>query len=287
MSSPVLLLTGSADRMPVPDPESELLIDALAERGVGAKLAEWDTPTDWAASPLVVVRTPWDYVERPARFLETLHAIAAVTTLVNPPSLVAWNHHKSYLGELERAGVPVVPLALVRRGATADEQAAALAAFGEEIVVKPAISAGARGTIRTRAGSREAREHLDELVREGDAITQPYLSAVEAGELALMFFGGKLSHAVRKVPADGDFRVHEAYGGSVRPHAPTAAEVAVGLAVLAAAPAAATYARIDLVTTAAGPLLMEAELIEPELFLRHDPAAASRFAGVLVDAMAG
>ena len=269
--------------MPVPDPESGLLVDALAERGVRAELVTWDAPIDWAASPLVVVRTPWDYVERPAEFLDTLREIAAVTTLVNPAELVAWNHHKGYLAELERAGVPVVPLAVVRQCAATAEQDAARTAFGDEIIVKPAISAGAWGTIRTRAASDEAREHLADLVRAGDALVQPYVRAVEAGEVSLMFFGGELCHAVRKVPASGDFRVHAEYGGTIERHHPTEAELAVALAVLAAAPDTTTYARIDLVTTTAGPLLMEAELIEPELFLSHHPAAAPRFAEVLVD----
>ena len=110
---------------------------------------------------------------------------------------------------------------------------------------------------------------------------QPYVRAVEAGEVSLMFFGGELCHAVRKVPAAGDFRVQAEHGGSVEQHHPTAAELALALAVLGAAPDATTYARIDLVTTAAGPLLMEAELIEPELFLARHPAAAPRFAEVL------
>lgn len=277
----ILLLTG-AD-MPVPDPESGLLVDALAERGVHAELVTWDARIDWAASPLVVVRTPWDYVERHAEFLDTLREIAAVTTLVNPARLVAWNHHKGYLAELARAGVAVVPLALVGQGAATDEQDAARTAFGDEIVVKPAISGGASGTIRTRTASGEAREHLADLVRAGDALVQPYVRAVEAGEVSLMFFGGELCHAVRKLPASGDFRVQAEHGGSVEQHHPSEAELAVALAVLGAAPGTATYARIDLVSTAAGPLLMEAELIEPELFLRHHPAAAPRFAEVLVD----
>ncbi len=283
----ILLLTGAAERMPVPDPESGVLVAALAERGVRAELVAWDAPIVWSAAPLVVVRTPWDYVERHERFLDALHAIAAVTTLVNPAGLVAWNHHKGYLAELERAGVPVVSLRVVARGAGAAEQDAALSAFGAQVVVKPAISGGAWGTIRTRARSREAREHLAELVRTGDALVQPYLDAVQTGEVSLVFFGGKLSHAVRKVPADGDFRVHVEHGGTVVAHAPTAAELEVARAVLAAAPHAATYARIDLVTGASGPLLMEAELIDPEFFLHEDPRAAPRFAGVLVDLLDG
>ena len=231
----------------------------------------------------VVLRTPWDYTWRHRQFLAKLREIAAVTTLVNPAGLVEWNHHKGYLSDLERAGVPVVPLAVLSRGAGADEQDAARAAFGDEIVVKPAISAGAFGTIRTAAASAQAREHLAALVREGDALVQPYVPAVESGEVSLMYFGGVLSHAVRKLPAGGDFRVQAEHGGTIEPHRATDAERAVAELVLRAAPGEATYARIDLVTTADGPLLMEAELIEPELFLPFHPDAAPRFADVLLE----
>ena len=279
----VLLLTGGVG-MPVPDPESGLLVSALADRGVRADLVPWDAEMVWSVAALVVLRTPWDYVERHEAFLARLREIAALTTLVNDAGLVAWNIHKRYLAELERAGVPVVPLALVARGAGAAARDAARTAFGEEIVIKPAISAGARGTIRVDTASERAREHLAGLLEDGDALVQPYLAEVEAGEVSLMFFGGQFSHAVRKVPAGGDFRVHAEYGGSVELICATGAERAVAAVSLRAAPASATYARIDLVTTADGPLLMEAELIEPELFLPFEPQAAARFADVIVGA---
>jgi glutathione synthase/RimK-type ligase-like ATP-grasp enzyme len=277
----ILLLTGGA-RMPVPDPESGLLLTALADRGVRAAMVAWDAPVDWARTPLVVLRTPWDYTFVPDAFVARMRAIAAVTTVVNDPELVAWNHHKAYLAELASAGVPGVALALVARGADDETRAAALAAFGEDIVVKPAISAGAFGTIRTRATCAEARDHLAQLLGDGDALVQPYLPEVESGEVSLMYFDSVLSHAVCKRPADGDFRVHAEHGGTVEPHDATPAERAVADAVLRAVPVAPVYARIDIVTTAEGPLLMEAELIEPELFFTADPLAAPRFADVLV-----
>jgi hypothetical protein len=102
-----------------------------------------------------------------------------------------------------------------------------------------------------------------------------------------VYFAGEFSHAVRKVPAAGDYRVHEYHGGRVLPHEPTRAQFAVADAALAAAPGATTYARVDLVRLA-DPAVMELELIEPELFLRHasgwaggSTGAAARYAKVL------
>jgi glutathione synthase/RimK-type ligase-like ATP-grasp enzyme len=264
------------------DAESALLVAALAERGVRAALVAWDEARDWSGVPLVVSRSPWDYTGRHGEFLAWARAVAARTRLVNPAELLAWNSHKGYLAELGDAGVPVVPTTLLRSGSTGSERAAALGAHGPELVIKPAVSAGARGTLRVDAAGAEAREHLTALLRDGDALVQPYLPQVQDGEVSLVLFGGALSHAVRKLPATGDFRVQEMHGGRLAAHEATDAERAVADAVLRAVPWPVAYARIDLVTAEGGPLLMEAELIEPELFLGRDPEAAGRFADVLV-----
>lgn len=282
----VALATGSPEAMPVPDPESPLLIEALAERGVRAGLVAWDGEHDWAATPLVVCRTPWDYVSRFPEFLAWTRTVAASTRLLNPAGLIGWNAHKRYLAELAERGVPVVVTTPLGPGSSPAARLAATTGDGE-LVIKPAISGGAKGTIRAPAGSDVARDHLAALLRDGDALVQPYLPAVETGEVSLVLFAGELSHAVRKTPADGDFRVQSEHGGTVEPHATTDAELAVARQVLDALPWAPAYARIDLVTTGAGPLLMEAELIEPELFLATDPAAAGRFADVLVADLRG
>jgi hypothetical protein len=62
-------------------------------------------------------------------------------------------------------------------------------------------------------------------------------------------------------------RVQPQYGGRNVVHEPTPVELAAASGVLAAVPDEPAYARIDLVEGSAGPLLMEAELIEPFLFL--------------------
>ncbi len=263
------------------DIESGLLVEALGERGVRARLVAWDADVDWGRVALVVVRTPWDYTDRHERFLEWVRATAAITSVVNDAELIAWNIHKGYLVELGHAGVPVVPTSLVPRGAGIADVHDVLAAHAGEVVIKPAISAGARGAIRVDVACEQAASHVAALLEAGDALIQPYVRAVESGEVSLMYFDGVLSHAVRKLPAGGDFRVQVEHGGSVEPHVATAAECAVADAVLAAVPAPACYARIDLVTAEQGPLLMEAELIEPELFLPDDRGAPARFAEVL------
>ena len=45
------------------------------------------------------------------------------------------------------------------------------------------------------------------------------------------------------------------------------------------------YARVDLVQSETGVRLMELEMLEPDLFLRHHPEAAGRFARAIDDKM--
>ncbi|NYI06829.1 ATP-grasp domain-containing protein [Allostreptomyces psammosilenae] len=287
MPAPDVVLV-TTRHMPVPAPENEVLLDALTAAGLNAGMWHWDDPeADWAAVPLVLIRTPWDYVDRLPEFLAWARRVAGVTRLRNPLAVVEWNSHKGYLLDLLRAGVPTVPTVLVPRAATAGERAAALGRFPGEVVVKPAVSVGARGTLRTSAGSVQADAHLAALASDGDVLVQPFAPSVTAhGEASLIYFGGRFSHAVRKIPAEGDFRVQMYHGGTVVPHVPDEAELAVAAAALACAPAEPAYARVDLVRLDEGPAVMELELIEPELFLPYEPEATNRFVRVLAGLLA-
>jgi glutathione synthase/RimK-type ligase-like ATP-grasp enzyme len=150
-------------------------------------------------------------------------------------------------------------------------------------VIKPAVSVGAIGLSRAPTRSPEAARRLAELLDTGDALLQPFdSSVVEHGELSLVFFGGKFSHAVRKRPATGDFRVHLAYGGSVAPSEVTPRQLAAAVAAISAAPEPTAYGRVDLIGTAEAPVVMELELIDPELFLGFDAGAPRRLAELLV-----
>lgn len=269
--------------MPIPDPESHLLLDALQDLGVSAVLEPWGDEFEWREAPLVVVRTPWDYFDARERFLEWARDVAAVTSLVNPIGVLEWNSHKAYLRELHGSGVSAIETAVLAQGAPPDEQAAVLEAHAGEVVVKPAVGGGAVGALRAHAADSAAREHLAALLESGDALVQPLATAVTTlGEVSLVYFGGEFSHAVRKIPATGDYRVQAEYGGRVVVHEPSADELAVATAALARAPQSTTYGRVDLVSVDGQPAVMELEVIEPQLFLDRHPAAPRRFADQLV-----
>lgn len=277
-----LVALATAADLTLPDTETEVVAAALRRDGVDAAVATWDGSFDWSSADLVVVRSTWDYVHRLDEFLAWIDRAAAVATVVNPAAVLRWNVHKRYLAELTAAGLPVVPTVLVQRG-TAVDAIGPLASGATDVVVKPAVSASAYGTARGRVDDPALAAHLRDLVATADVLVQPLVpSVLTEGEVSLVYLGGELSHAVRKLAKPGDYRVQQEHGGTVRPHTATPDEVAVAEAALAAVPGPCTYARVDVVAGPRGPLLMEIELIEPQLFLDQAPGSASRFATALL-----
>ncbi|MFD4135208.1 RimK family alpha-L-glutamate ligase [Streptomyces goshikiensis] len=265
------------------DAELPVLIAALRERGVDAAAADWDDAGfDWAAQDAVVIRSTWDYTERLPEFLAWASRVAAVTALHSPAEVVRWNSDKTYLAELVAAGVPTVPTRFIAPGEPVE------LTEGGEIVVKPSVSAGARNSARYTPAQRGAAEAHVRMLHEGGAtaMVQPYLERIVDGERALVFLGGEFSHAMRKGPVltdtgrvDNTRVPHPDLVG----HAPDAAELAVARAALTALATARAagpllYARVDLALDAAGsPVVMELELIEPNLFLTATAGGVDRF----------
>jgi glutathione synthase/RimK-type ligase-like ATP-grasp enzyme len=259
------------------DEDGPQLLDALTAEGLAPAVEVWDDPeVDWASYDLVVIRSTWDYWERRDEFLAWARS---VPRLANPADVVEWNTDKAYLGRLADAGVPVVPTTYL---ASLDGWQPPPYRF----VVKPSVSAGARDTAAYDGGDPRAVAHVEELLGRGKVVmVQPYLDAVDAdGETALLVFAGEVSHAVRKgallVPGGGigapdDYREH------ITAREPTAEERALAEQVLGVARewgADLLYARIDMLP---GPVLIELEVTEPSLFLRHSDGAAQRFAAAV------
>jgi len=263
--------------------EERLLGAALARRGLTSRRLDWArADVDWTRVGAAVFRTTWDYFLRPAEFAAWLDRAARATRLVNCERLVRWNLQKRYLADLAARGVRVVPLRIVERG-DGRTLAEHLAEAGwEEAVLKPVVSGAGRETHRVEPGRAAGLEPtFRRLVAAEAMLLQPFQRAVlEEGERSLVVIGGAVTHAVRKVARPGEFRVHDDHGGTVRPHAPSPAEIAFAETAVAACDPRPLYARADLVRADDGePVLMELELIEPELFFRFHPPAADALAG--------
>jgi glutathione synthase/RimK-type ligase-like ATP-grasp enzyme len=262
--------------LPEPDADLEPLLLALRAAGLSVEALGWDDPeADFASARLTLLRSTWNYSERPAAFLAWVDRTAARSQLWNRPDTVRWNAHKSYLLDLHARGVPVVPTHLARRGDTATLVQIMAARGWAEVVVKPAVSGGSRCTIRVKPGETERGEaHLRSLAAREDVLVQPFQPSVEGhGERAIVTVDGQPTHAVRKTPRFlGDpERVSEAV-----PIADD--EAALAKQAIAAAPGPLLYARVDVARDERGaPRVMELELVEPSLFFRQSEGALRRY----------
>lgn len=257
---------------------------------LGAEYQVWnDESVDWHAYDRVVLRSTWDYSWQVDEFLAWCEEVGP-ERLRNQPELVAFNADKRYLAEI---AAPSVPTTFIAPGDPVPH------ATNGEIVVKPNFSAGARDT--GRFSSLRAALPLIEQIRASGrvALVQPYVPTVDShGETSLVFFGGELSHALRKrailrdegiapVAEDSELRVAAAMlePDLVGPGTASAAQQALATAVIAELSArfgTPLYARVDMVDGADGrPRVMELELIEPNLYLGTSPGAAERLAAAV------
>lgn len=242
---------------------------AFASHGIALNARPWTAGPGEADATLALFA--WGYHFDVARWQAMLADWPVDWPLFNAPALLAWNTRKTYLAELEQAGIPIVPSNFGR--ADADSVATAFARFGgEQLVIKPQVSAGSDRTVRV---GRDAP-----VAPMDDAIIQPFLAAVGGeGELSFLFVGGKFSHAVRKVAVSGEFRIQPQFGGVFTRFDPDAEQLAQAEQVIAALPVAPLYARVDLIRLADGTLaLMEIEAIEPDLYPHLEPALPDRLA---------
>ncbi len=269
-------------RLPELDPDSRLLIEALEALGIQARPVVWSDPTvDWSDMQACVIRSTWDYAPRLAEFLTWVDRTASLTRLWNPASMVRWNSDKAYLLTLEAEGFPIIPTRGIPDAAPLTLAAVMHQTGWTEVVIKPAISASGDNTLRVdKDNLAETETRWDDLLNDRDMLVQPYLKSIEAeGELSLIYMEGAFSHAVRKFPASGEFRVQEHFGGQTRREDPSDDARDLGDRLMAHAAADALYGRVDLVTDLEGRLcLSELELIEPSLFHLYDPSSAERFA---------
>jgi len=270
--------------LPFGDKDDAYLTEALDRVGLSYSWVEWnsaDPATLQEDIDLLILRSPWDYPEHHARFLQWLEALRV--PVHNTPQVVRWNSNKSYLLDLASAGVPAVPTQIIEDPTRDWPMPEGFA----EVVVKPAIGVGSMGARRFRSADLDAaRAHAADLIDSGrPAMVQPYFPSVDAGsETALIHFDGVFSHSITKGPmlTDEGQRplVDDLYVMENIDHREASdAQRDVAQRALATVPGGIPlYARVDLIDDDDGnPIVLELELIEPSLFFAFDPAAADRF----------
>ena len=268
--------------------EMEKLTPALAAQGMELVEVRWREIAARAGEfaailPLMV----WDYFEgNEAAFLSAIAKAEAVTPVFNGFDIIKWNADKSYLDDLAARGAPVIRTLSVDRVSRRLVSRAFEELKTDTLVIKPRIGGGAWRQVLYKKG--DVFPSTDELPPEG-ALLQAFLpSVLEEGEYSFLYFGGRFSHAARKTPKAGDYRIQSIYGGAEETYSPNDAEQKTAQDILDVLDFTPLYARVDLLRGSDGQLkLIELELIEPYLYLPHakgeggENEGAQRFAAAL------
>jgi glutathione synthase/RimK-type ligase-like ATP-grasp enzyme len=272
-----------AVKLPVDDGDCYDFSTALQALGHEVFFANWDdleghqfsrmfhdnakrfiTPLPLSSADLIFVyKMEGFYFDLPRFFGMVQTFSEAAPLVVNDPATIRHNIDKRYLLDLEREGILVPPTQSV------NDSVRERLAGGEAFVLKP-IS-GERGTgvmlIRTPEELAAIEGHEDEY------LAQDYIPGVRAGEISFVFLGFECQFAFLKRPSNPEeFRCNASQGGTAVLYEPTAAEMDFALRTLKAYESFGCpihYSRIDLISSDRGPMLMEAELINPSIFARY------------------
>lgn len=268
--------------------ENQRLREALERQGATVRCIAWDGPEEeWCGIDALVIRTTWNYHLHANAFRAFLERRTAQgCRCFNSAALMNWNVDKRYLMDLDEAGIPIVPTRYLMQGDTLAALALPADWLSHPVVVKPTVSASAYDTLRFDTGRQLLEsDELIRLHRQHDVMVQPFQHHIAEGEVSLVAIGGELMHAVRKVPAVGEFRVQGAYGGRIVEYLPDENDHALVNAIMTALPEIPAYARVDIVNdNDRHTALMELELIEPQLFLDMFPGSADALAWHVVNA---
>lgn len=277
------------------DKESVYLADALQKREITTKIVCWDDPNiDWNKADLVISRTTSTYFQNPSKFLIWAKQVEETTTLWNSYPVMEWNINKRYLLHLQNNGVQMPETILIPKNTEQPIQSILDMIPWGDFIIKPSIAAGSGGLRRFTKDDSEFENHFKKLNRYGfiqkysfgdykflpcDTIIQPFIPEILGnGEASLIFFGGEFSHCMLKKVKLGDIRAHPAFGGEISIYEPSEKEVEVALSCLELVGYPTEYARVDMIPTDSTPLIIEVELLDPNLFFNYLPETVESFA---------
>lgn len=249
------------------------LREALTNNGVNCEIVAWDDPdVDWKKYDVAVLRSAWGYHKKYNQFLVWLDYLDVIgLKLINDTNIVRWNIRKDLqLNTLEKLQIPVVPYQVLQSNVI-DIQTIKKEFQADKIVIKPVVSASGYNTFFLENKDEQKtikKNELPKVFNDSFVIVQPYVKQIESGEYALVFIGGKFSHAVIRYPGVLSAKQKTVY---IKP-----SDIPVKimqLAIMCSKKLAnlfgmiPSYARYDIVND----MIMEVELAEPDLMTRDIP----------------
>ena len=264
------------------DYDMDELVAATRARGIDCDVVPWDDDdVDWTRYALCVIRSTWNYFEDRGGFIAWVRHVNAVSHVENAVSILEWNTDKHYLGEVAAAGLPVVPTDYIEPDDDAWQHRLTDLLRHGDVVVKPCVSAGSNDTERHSTVDGATAQVRALLAKGRSVMLQPYLADVDVhGETGLVFIDGRFSHAfgkgailaTEKNMTGGLYAEEDITAREASPEQLDLGRRAVDW--ITSRFGTPLYARIDLLPTPRGPVIIELELTEPSLYLKLGAGAA-------------
>lgn len=265
------------------------LMDLLTVKDISVQVVAWDDASIvWSNYDNALVSSTWNYHNHPKQFSQWLdHIMTSGCRIFNHPDLLRWNMSKKYLLDLASWDIPIPVSYFVDSPVDLEGKDWPAMLNRQPLVMKPIISASAQDTYLVDHPSKFTEVATQFFAEERSFLIQPLLSTIrDLGEISIVFINGVFTHAMRKVPAVGDFRVQREFGGSIESVQPQDHEIIFAQNILhqvSVNKGTPTYARIDICADSQGNLIiMELELIEPELWLSDSQVAAEALVHLLI-----
>lgn len=255
----------------------------LMEKQVGVEILFWEdfdevNVNQLADFDLIVIRTTWNYYKQiPAfkKFLDLLEKSGA--KVYNPVNLIKWNMDKKYLQELQSDGFDIIPTLFVFNGEE-DTFERAVAKGWKQIVLKPMISAGSYDTfVIDTNDTKKFYELINKYYCNRPYLLQEYLPEIVTGEVSTIHFANGYGYSVTKVPKAGDYRVQFQYGGVYHLEKVNPVIENISSRLTEKLGHLPLYRRLDGVWRNGRFLIMELELIEPDLYLNMSSEALNQW----------
>ena len=262
--------------------EDGLLIEALNNLGLKTIKKDWnDSKFNWNSTKTAVFRSTWDYFDKFSIFQNWLCQVQNKCALINSYEQIKWNLDKHYLQDLKNWGLPIPKSVFINKMSGTKLKDIATNMEWNHIVVKPTISGAAKNTFQLKDQEIENfQTKWIHLTNKEDFIVQEFQkNIIKSGEVAVMLFGGKYSHAVLKKAKKGDFRVQDDFGGTVETITPSKEIIDLAEKAIKKLKPTPLYCRVDVIINNQNKaVIIELELIEPELWFRFKITAADKLA---------
>lgn len=251
--------------------DDQHLIPIFRNAGIEIMPVIWDQPFNYEELDLLIFRSAWDYHHKTEEFANWLTTLKnSKTPIYNSPEIIEQNYDKHYLKDLQNQGYAIIPTLFYEEVSALSLQQLLKEKGWEKAVIKPTISMSAYHTYSfDKNNCQTLQQNLTTYYGKNAVMVQKFTPEITTeGEWSIVFFDKKYCMSALKKPKKGDFRVQGELGGTVQYLDPPALIIEEAKVILDYYPTDILYARMDGIIHNGHFQLMEAELIDPELYFR-------------------